>query len=66
MSEVGYLDAADLIQLTDDLAAGPVRDVGLLDPAAARRWSVLGEDADPSTALKPAALSHSGCRNHAG
>jgi death-on-curing protein len=63
---IEYLDVEDLVQLTADLGAGPVRDVGLLDSAAARpRSSVLGQDAYPTIELKAAALLHSICRNHA-
>lgn len=63
---VEYLDVEDLVQLTADLGAGPVRDLGLLDSAAARpRSSVFGQDAYPTIELKAAALLHSICRNHA-
>lgn len=66
MSELDYLDIEDLLQLTRDLGAGPVRDLGLLDSAAARpRSSVFGEDAYPTIELKAAALLHSICKNHA-
>lgn len=66
MSEVVYLTLEDLLQLTVDLGAGPVRDVGLLDSAAARpRSSVFGQDAYPTLTGKAAALLHSICRNHA-
>jgi death-on-curing protein len=63
---VEYLDLEDLLLLTRRLGAGPVRDAGLLDSAAARpRASVFGEDAYPTLALKAAALLHSICGNHA-
>lgn len=66
MSDVAYLDVEDLLMLTRDLGAGPVRDVGLLESAVARpRASVFGEDAYPTIHLKAAALLHSICRNHA-
>ena len=66
MSDVQFLDLEDLLQLTRDLRAGPVRDVGLLDSAAARPpSSAFGEDAYPTLTLKSAALLHSICRNHA-
>ena len=66
MPEVEYLDLEDLIVLTGALGAGPVRDPGLLDAAAARaRSSVFGADAYPTLELKAAALIHSNCRNHA-
>ena len=65
MSEVEYLDLDDLLGLVRALNAGPVRDVGLLDSAAARpRSTVFGEDAYPTLALKAAALLHSLTRNH--
>lgn len=64
MSGVEYLDLEALLVLTRKLGAGPVRDAGLLDSAAARpRSSVFGEDAYPTLALKAAALLHSICRN---
>lgn len=48
------------------LGVGPVRDVGLLDSAAARpRSSAFGDDAYPGLDLKAAALLHSIARNHA-
>ena len=66
MTQVEYLELADLLQLVRDLEAGPVRDVGLLDSAAARpQSSAFGEDAYPTLALKGAALLHSIARNHA-
>lgn len=66
MTEVEYLDLDDLVTLTRRLEAGPVRDVGLLDSAAARpRSSAFGEDAYPTLDLKVAALLHSIARNHA-
>jgi death-on-curing protein len=65
VSEVEYLDLDDLLGLVRALNAGPVRDVGLLDSAAARpRSTVFGEDAYPTLALKAAALLHSLTRNH--
>lgn len=64
--QVEYLDLEDLLGLVRDLAAGPVRDVGLLDSGAARpRSSAFGEDAYPTLALKAAALLHSIARNNA-
>ena len=60
------LSLEDLLFLTKRLGAGPVRDPGLLDSAAARpRSSVFGEDAYPTLSDKAAALLHSICRNHA-
>lgn len=60
-----YLDVEELHHLVERLGAGPVRDLGLLDAAAARaRASAFGEDAYPTLELKAAALMHSLCRNH--
>ena len=60
-----FLDIEDLLELVADLGAGPVRDLGLLEAAAARpRTSLFGDDAYPSLELKAAALLHSLCRNH--
>jgi death-on-curing protein len=48
------------------LGTGPVRDVGLLDSAAARpRSGAFGEDAYGTLSLKAAALLHSLVGNHA-
>lgn len=66
MTEVVYLALEDLLRLVRRLGAGPVRDLGLLDSAAARpRSSAFGEDAYPTLSLKAAALLHSVARNHA-
>ncbi len=66
MSDLHFLDLEDLLQLTRDLGAGPVRDAGLLESAAARpRTSLFGEDAYPAIEMKAAALLHSICKNHA-
>ena len=66
MSDIEYLDLEDLLQLTSDLEAGPVRDIGLLDSSAARpRASAFGADAYPTLEMKAAALLHSIARNHA-
>jgi death-on-curing protein len=63
---VTYLDVEDLLGLVRALETGPVRDVGLLDAAAARPAStVFGADAYPTLGLKAAALLHSVARNHA-
>ena len=63
--EVEYLDLEDLLALTRALGAGPVRDVGLLDAAAARpRATAFGEAAYPTHVAKAAALLHSLVRNH--
>ena len=65
MSDVEYLDLEDLLGLVRALRAGPVRDIGLLDSAAARpRSTAFGEDAYPALALKSAALLHSLAGNH--
>lgn len=61
-----FLDVEDLLRLVEHLGAGPVRDVGLLESAAARpRASVFGEDAYLSLNFKVSALLHSLVRNHA-
>jgi death-on-curing protein len=61
-----FLDLEDLLRIVRALGAGPVRDAGLLESAAARpRTSLFGEDAYPSLELKAAALLHSLCKNHA-
>jgi death-on-curing protein len=66
MSSFEYLGLEDLLHLVRILGVGPVRDVGLLDSAAARpRSSAFGEDAYPSISLKAAALLHSITNNHA-
>ena len=64
--DVEFLDLEDLVMLVRRLAAGPVRDVGLLEAACARpRASVFGADAYPTLAGKAAALLHSIVANHA-
>lgn len=66
MTSVRYLDLEDLLHLTRELGAGPVRDVGLLESAAARpQASAFGEDAYPRLELKASALLHSIAGNHA-
>lgn len=65
MIEVEYLDLDDILGLVRALGTGPVRDIGLLDSAAARsRSHVFGQEAYPTLALKAAALLHSLARNH--
>jgi death on curing protein len=60
VTEVEYLDLEDLLALVRLLDAGPVRDIGLLDSAAARaRATAFGRDACPTVELKAAALVHS-------
>jgi death on curing protein len=66
MADPRFLGVEDLLALVRDLEAGPVRDLGLLEAAAARpRACLFGEDAYPTLALKGAALLHSLVRNHA-
>jgi death-on-curing protein len=63
---VDYLDLEDLLILVRMLGAGPIRDVGLLESAAARpRTSLFGDDAYPSVEFKAAALMRSLCKNDA-
>jgi death-on-curing protein len=60
-----YLDLEDLLRMVRALGTGPVRDIGLLDSAAARpRSTAFGQEAYPSLDLKAAALLHSLARNH--
>ena len=66
MSDIEYLDLEDLLGLVRALGTGPVRDVGLLDSAAARaRSQAFGQDAYSTLPLKAAALLHSLVGNHA-
>lgn len=61
-----FLATQDLLALADDLAVGPVRDVGLLESAAHRpATSLWGSDAYPTLFLKAAALLDSVVNNHA-
>lgn len=61
-----YLALEDVLALVEDLAVGPVRDVGLLDSAVHRpRVSVFGRDAYPGIDDKAAVLLESLVRNHA-
>jgi death-on-curing protein len=60
------LTVEDLLTLVEDLAVGPVRDVGLLDSAAHRPGSVLyGREAYADLDHKAAALLDSLVGNHA-
>lgn len=60
------LTVEDLLSLVEDLAVGPVRDVGLLDSAAHRAGAVLyGHEAYPDLDRKAAALLDSLVGNHA-
>jgi death-on-curing protein len=61
-----WLTLEDLLYLADDIGVGPVRDIGLLESAAARpATTLMGADAYPSIELKAAALLHSLVCNHA-
>lgn len=62
-----YLDVEDLLHIAErTLGDVEVRDLGLLESAAARpQASAFGEDAYPSIVEKVAALIHSIARNHA-
>lgn len=63
-----YLDVEDLLYVVERAIGAPaeIRDVGLLESAAARpRASAFGKDAYPSVHEKAAALLHSIVRNHA-
>jgi len=61
-----YLQLEDLLALIDELAVGPVRDLGLLDSAAHRpQTNLFGEDAYPDLHTKAAVLLESLTRNHA-
>ena len=64
--QVDLLSLADLLEIAAGvLPAVHVRDMGLLQSAAARpATTVFGEDAYPSLELKAAALLHSLARNH--
>jgi death-on-curing protein len=61
-----HLDLDDLLHLASrTLGTFEVRDIGLLESAAARpRSTAFGEDAYPSIHHKAAALLHSVARNH--
>lgn len=61
-----YLTLEDLLELIDDLAVGPIRDLGLLDSATHRPTSaVFGRDAYPTIDEKAAVLLDSLVNNHA-
>lgn len=65
---IKFLTLDDLLQIADRAVGGQalVRDVGLLDAAAARpRASAFGADAYPTLMGKAAALLESLVRNHA-
>lgn len=63
-----FLDLEDLLHVAERATGGPVevRDIGLLESAAARpRASAFGADVYPALHDKAAALLHSIVRNHA-
>jgi death-on-curing protein len=65
---VEFLDLDDLLMLARRLLGDPppIRDVGLLESAAARpQTTVLGQDAYPDLMTKAAALLQSVVKNHA-
>ncbi|WP_455189465.1 type II toxin-antitoxin system death-on-curing family toxin [Actinomyces naeslundii] len=62
---IEYLTPEDALILIEDLAVGPVRDLGLLDSALHRPTATLwGRDAYATTDEKAAALLDSLVRNH--
>ncbi|WP_315583631.1 type II toxin-antitoxin system death-on-curing family toxin [Actinomyces viscosus] len=62
---VEYLTLEDALSLIEDLAVGPVRDLGLLDSALHRPAAALwGRDAYTTIDEKAAALLDSLVRNH--
>lgn len=64
--DVEYLSLEDLLGLVHALAAGPVRDLGLLDSACHRpQAGFFGQEAYPTLTGKAAALMHSIACNHA-
>lgn len=65
---IEFLEVMDLVRIADRAVGGQVlvRDIGLLEAAAARpRASAFGEDAYPTLTGKAAALLESLVRNHA-
>jgi len=63
-----FLDVEDLLHIAERATGAPVevRDIGLLEAAAARpRASAFGADAYPTLHHKAAALLHSIVKNHA-
>lgn len=59
-----FLSLQELLDFADEAGIGPVRDLGLLDSAAARpRTSLFGDDAYPSIEEKAAVLLESIVRN---
>ncbi len=66
MAAIDFLDIHDLLEIGKSLIPDfQVRDIGLLEAAAARpQTSVYGSSAYESFELKAAALMHSLARNH--
>lgn len=63
---VTYLSLEDILSLVRALGVGPIRDIGLLDSAAARPASSLfGRAAYPDFSQKASALLQSLTNNHA-
>ena len=63
---IEYLSLEDILTLIEDLAVGPIRDVGLLDSAVHRpRVTVFGRDAYSGLDAKAAVLLVSLVRKHA-
>lgn len=63
-----YLTVEEILHIAGRILGGPpmVRDVGLIESAAARpQATVFGEDAYPGVHEKAAALLHSVVQNHA-
>lgn len=66
LPRIEYLTLEDVLGLVNALAAGPVRDFGLLDSACHRpQAGLLGQEAYPTLAGKAAALMHSLACNRA-
>lgn len=60
-----FLTLTDLVVMVEHYGIGPIRDLGLLDSAAARpRTSLFGDDAYPTLDEKAAVLLESLVRNH--
>ncbi len=66
MKDIDYLSVDDLIEIGTALIPNfTIRDIGLLESAAARpQTTVYGQDAYPTFIEKTAALMHSIARNH--
>ncbi len=60
-----YLTTEDLLNFVNILKVGPLRDLGLLESAAARPQAIIfGEPAYPDDTTRAAALLHSLVKNH--